>query len=257
MQLSTQDLCVGYGNKRILHHLNLTLPAGKISALLGPNGCGKSTLLKSFARLLTPQQGEIRIEQQALTSLTSRQLARHLALLPQQHLTPEGISVEELVGYGRSPWLPFWGRLSASDKMQVQHAMERMDIGDLARQRVTALSGGQRQRVFLAMLLAQDTPLVLLDEPTTWLDINHQVELMKLMGELKAQGKTVITVLHDLNQAGRYCDHLVLLKQGQLVTQGTPTEVLTPPVLREVFQVEASVVADPLCGAPLCLFHDA
>ncbi|ORM65327.1 ferric citrate ABC transporter ATP-binding protein FecE [Pantoea rodasii] len=257
MQLTAHDLCAGYGNQRILHHINVTLPAAQITALLGPNGCGKSTLLKSFAGLLAPQQGEVMIDQRSLSSLSSRQLARSLALLPQQHLIPEGVSVEELVGYGRSPWLPFWGRLSLHDKAQVKIAMARMDITHLAQQRVTALSGGQRQRVFLAMLLAQDTPLVLLDEPTTWLDINHQVELMKLLGELKAQGKTVITVLHDLNQASRYCDHLVLLKQGQQVTQGMPSAVLTPQRLREVFQVDATVVADPLCGAPLCLFHDA
>lgn len=256
MDIRTHDLCAGYGSKRILHHINVTLPAGQITALLGPNGCGKSTLLKCFARLLTPQQGEILLGRDPLTALSSRQLARLLALLSQQHLTPEGISVEELVGYGRSPWMPFWGRLSASDKAQVQAAMARMDIIELAQQRVTALSGGQRQRVFLAMLLAQDTPIVLLDEPTTWLDINHQVELMKLMGDLKAQGKTVVTVLHDLNQASRYCDHLVLLKQGSVVVQGAPSQVLTPQQLQQVFDVRASVVADPLSGTPLCLFHD-
>ncbi|MGK3125993.1 Fe(3+) dicitrate ABC transporter ATP-binding protein FecE [Candidatus Pantoea formicae] len=256
MSLITRDLCAGYGSKRILHHIDVAIPAGKITALLGPNGCGKSTLLKCFARLLPPQQGEIQLADHRLSALSSRQLAQQLALLPQQHLTPEGISVEELVSYGRSPWLPFWGRLSSHDKAQVRTAMDRMEIAALSHQRVSALSGGQRQRVFLAMLLAQDTPLVLLDEPTTWLDINHQVELMKLMGELKAQGKTVITVLHDLNQASRYADNLLLLKDGKIVTQGAPVEVLTPQRLREVFQVEASVIADPLCGAPLCLFHD-
>jgi ferric citrate transport system ATP-binding protein len=256
MQLRVENLAAGYAGKRVLQDVSVSFAAGQITALLGPNGCGKSTLLKTLARLLTPTAGQLFIGDKPLARFSSRQLARHLALLPQQHLTPEGVSVAELVAYGRHPWLPLWGRLSAQDKDQVQAAMARMGIAQLAQQRVSDLSGGQRQRVFLAMLLAQDTPVILLDEPTTWLDINHQIELMKLMGELKAQGKTVVTVLHDLNQASRYCDQLVLLAEGALVTQGTPAQVLQPEVLKRVFQVNVAVVPEPVSGALICVHHD-
>ncbi|MEG3130643.1 Fe(3+) dicitrate ABC transporter ATP-binding protein FecE [Pantoea cypripedii] len=256
MQLRVENLAAGYAGKRVLQDVSVSFASGQITALLGPNGCGKSTLLKTLARLLAPDEGQVFIGDQPLARFSSRQLARHLALLPQQHLTPEGVSVAELVAYGRHPWLPLWGRLSAHDREQVQAAMERMGIAQLAQQRVSDLSGGQRQRVFLAMLLAQDTPVILLDEPTTWLDINHQIELMKLMGELKAQGKTVVTVLHDLNQASRYCDQLVLLAAGALVTQGTPTQVLQPEILKRVFQVNVAVVPEPLSGALMCVHHD-
>lgn len=257
MQLKVENLTAGYAGKRVLQDVSIRFAPGEITALLGPNGCGKSTLLKALARLLVPSQGEVWLAQQPLARFSSRQLARHLALLPQQHLTPEGVSVAELVAYGRHPWLPLWGRLSAQDREQVQSAMVRMGVAHLAQQRVSDLSGGQRQRVFLAMLVAQDTPIVLLDEPTTWLDINHQIELMKLMGEFKAQGKTVVTVLHDLNQASRYCDQLVLLAQGAVITQGTPAQVLQPDVLKRVFQVDVAVVREPLSGALMCVHHDS
>ncbi|WP_434641959.1 Fe(3+) dicitrate ABC transporter ATP-binding protein FecE [Klebsiella sp. I138] len=253
MELKTENLSAGYGAKRIIDGLNLTLPGGKITALLGPNGCGKSTLLKGFSRLLTPAAGQIWLGAHPLAGLSSRQLARHLALLPQQHLTPEGITVRELVGYGRSPWLPLWGRLSAQDHQHVNQALVRTGMDALAERQLSALSGGQRQRAFLALALAQDTPLVLLDEPTTWLDINHQVELMKLLRELQQAGKTVITVLHDLNQASRYCDHLVVLDRGQIQAEGPPETVLTPAMLRAVFSLEADIHPDPVSRRPMCV----
>ncbi|WP_265670301.1 Fe(3+) dicitrate ABC transporter ATP-binding protein FecE [Klebsiella grimontii] len=253
MELRTQKLTAGYGGKRVINHLDLTLPDGKITALLGPNGCGKSTLLKCFSRLLTPLAGEIWLGDVALTRLSVRQLARRLALLPQQHHVPEGVSVRELVGYGRSPWLPLWGRLTENDRQLVDSALQRTGIAALAEQPLTALSGGQRQRAFLALLLAQDTPLVLLDEPTTWLDINHQVELMTLMRELQRMGKTVVTVLHDLNQASRYCDHLVVLEGGQVRAQGSAETVLTPEMLREIFHLEAEIHPEPVSQRPMCV----
>ncbi|AXG49301.1 MULTISPECIES: Fe(3+) dicitrate ABC transporter ATP-binding protein FecE [Photorhabdus] len=253
MQLATEKLSAGYGEKRILNDLSLTLPTGKITALLGPNGCGKSTLLKCFSRLLTPLSGKITIDSEPLTHFSSRKLAKHLALLPQHPLTPEGIAVHELVAYGRSPWLTFWGRLAPHDRHLIQQAMEKTQISHLADKCVTDLSGGQRQRAFLAMVLAQDTPVVLLDEPTTYLDINHQVELMKLLRELNNEGKTVVTVLHDLNQASRYCDHLVLLSQGQVVAQGSPEEVMTPKLLQRVFSIEAEIHPEPVSGKPMCV----
>lgn len=253
MELRTENLTAGYNGKRIINDLNLTLPAGKITALLGPNGCGKSTLLKCFSRLLTPTAGEIWLGNTTLNRISTRQLARRLALLPQQHHVPEGVTVRELVGYGRSPWLPLWGRLSARDRQRVEDTLMRTGVASLAEQPLSALSGGQRQRAFLALLLAQDTPLVLLDEPTTWLDINHQVELMKLMRELQMQGKTVVTVLHDLNQASRYCDHLIVLEGGRIQSQGSPETVLTPEMLREVFHLEAEIHPEPVSQCPMCV----
>lgn len=253
MELRTENLHAAYGEKQILNGLNLTLPGGKITALLGPNGCGKSTLLKCFSRLLTPTTGKIWLDEQPLTTLSSRQLARHLALLPQQHQVPEGITVRELVGYGRSPWLPLWGRLSERDRRLVSDALEQTGMASFAEQPLSALSGGQRQRAFLALILAQDTPLVLLDEPTTWLDINHQIELMKLMRQLQQAGKTVVTVLHDLNQASRYCDHLVVLNSGKVQAQGSPGLVMTPAILRDVFSLDAEVHPDPISHHPMCV----
>ncbi|MDE8742339.1 Fe(3+) dicitrate ABC transporter ATP-binding protein FecE [Pectobacterium polaris] len=239
MELTTQNLTAGYGDKRILDGLSLSLPAGKITALLGPNGCGKSTLLKCFAKLLTPESGAIQLNGKPLSAFSARQLSRHLALLPQQHLTPEGITVCDMVAYGRSPWLSLWGRLSQDDRQRVQLAMEKTHIVDLADKRLTDLSGGQRQRAFLAMLLAQDTPVVLLDEPTTYLDINHQVELMKL--------------LRELNQASRYCDHLVMLAGGRVMAQGSPHEVMKPALLQQVFSIDAEIHAEPVSGQPMCV----
>lgn len=253
MELTTQNLTAGYGDKRILDGLSLSLPAGKITALLGPNGCGKSTLLKCFAKLLTPESGAIQLDGKPLSTFSARQLSRHLALLPQQHLTPEGITVRDMVAYGRSPWLSLWGRLSPDDRQRAQLAMEKTHIVDLADKRLTDLSGGQRQRAFLAMLLAQDTPVVLLDEPTTYLDINHQVELMKLLRELNHAGKTVVTVLHDLNQASRYCDHLVMLAGGRVMAQGSPHEVMKPALLQQVFSIDAEIHAEPVSGQPMCV----
>ena len=253
MELKTENLTAGYGKTRILDGLSLTLPAGKITALLGPNGCGKSTLLKCLSRLISPESGSITLNNGKLADLSQRQLSRHLALLPQQHMTPEGITVRELVSYGRSPWLPLWGRLSADDWQRVDAALEKTQTRHLAEQRLTDLSGGQRQRAFLAMILAQDTPVVLLDEPTTWLDINHQVELMKLMRELNLAGKTVVAVLHDLNQASRYCDHLVVLSGGKVMAEGAPEQVMQPALLRQVFGIEAQIHPEPVSGRPMCV----
>ncbi|QLR41427.1 Fe(3+) dicitrate ABC transporter ATP-binding protein FecE [Enterobacter sp. RHBSTW-00994] len=253
MRLRTENLTVSYGSQTVLDGLSLTLPEGKITALLGPNGCGKSTLLNCFSRLLAPKSGSVWLEEHPINRLTSRQFARQLALLPQHHLTPEGITVRELVSYGRSPWVSLWGRLSVEDNARVNVAMSQTQTHHLAERRLTELSGGQRQRAFLAMVLAQDTPVVLLDEPTTYLDINHQVELMRLMGTLKTQGKTVVAVLHDLNQASRYCDHLVVLANGRVMAQGSPEEVMQPALLKTVFSVEAEIHPDPVSGRPMCV----
>ncbi|PRD15890.1 Fe(3+) dicitrate ABC transporter ATP-binding protein FecE [Pantoea coffeiphila] len=253
MPLSVDGLSAGYTSAPILQNLSLTLPAGKITALLGPNGCGKSTLLRCCSRLLKPRQGRVMLGDDDLSGLSARQLGQRLALLPQQHSVPEGISVRELVGYGRSPWLNLFGRPGPADRQRVQAAIDEVQIGNLAEKQLSTLSGGQRQRAFLAMTLAQNTPLLLLDEPTTWLDINHQVELLLLLRRQQQQGKTVVTVLHDLNQASRYCDHLVLMMAGQVVASGTPEQVMTPELLHRVFSINAEIHADPVCGRPMCV----
>ncbi|CQH53489.1 Fe(3+) dicitrate ABC transporter ATP-binding protein FecE [Yersinia frederiksenii] len=253
MILNADNLYAGYGNRSILKGISLQLPANKITALVGPNGCGKSTLLKCFSRLVTPSSGQITCNGQDIISLSMRALAQGSALLPQQHVIPEGIDVEELVSYGRSPWLGVWGRLSRADRRLIKQAMEDAHIIEFAKTRVSELSGGQRQRAFLAMTLAQNTPMILLDEPTTYLDINHQAELMALLRRLNLQGKTLITVLHDLNQASRYCDHLVMMSAGSIVAEGTPEEVITPENLKQVFGVEAEIHPDPVSGTPMCI----
>lgn len=251
MRLRTENLTVSYGAQTVLDGLSLALPAGKITALLGPNGCGKSTLLNCFSRLLTPDSGEILLDEKPIAGFSARQLARRgftaaTPFIPEDHCTGTGFLRPQ-------PVAVVVGRLSAEDNERVNVAMSQTRTRNLADRRLTQLSGGQRQRAFLAMVLAQDTPLILLDEPTTYLDINHQVELMRLMVELKRQGKTVVTVLHDLNQASRYCDHLVVLASGRVMAQGAPEAVMKPELLKTVFSVEAEIHPEPVSGRPMCV----
>ncbi|AJQ97547.1 Fe(3+) dicitrate ABC transporter ATP-binding protein FecE [Gynuella sunshinyii] len=253
MQLSTQNLVVGYDAETILNGIDLTVPDGKITALLGPNGCGKSTLLKTMARLLQPRSGQVLWQGQNLHRQPSRQIARQLAMLAQTQQIPEGVKVAELVAYGRSPYTGFWGRLDQTDRDIIERVMIQTGIQELAERMVTDLSGGQRQRVWLAMTLAQDTPYLLLDEPTTYMDLNHQVELMQLLRQLNRQGRTIVTVLHDINQACRYCDHLIVMANGAVHAQGTPTSVLTAELLEQVFSVKARIYPDPVAGTPMCV----
>ncbi|KOO08812.1 Fe(3+) dicitrate ABC transporter ATP-binding protein FecE [Vibrio hepatarius] len=251
--ITTQQLSVAYGDTTIIENLSVTIPKGKVTALIGPNGCGKSTLLKTLSRINKPKSGEIFIEQTSLGRIKDKVLAQQLSLLPQVLVSPEGISVRKLVEYGRSPYVSHWGRLSQADKKIVEQAMIETGVLELAEQNVESLSGGQRQRAWIAMVLAQDTDIVMLDEPTTYLDLSHQIELMALMRTMNEQGKTVIVVLHDLNQACRYCDHLVVLKQGQLMAQGSPKEVFTERLLHEVFDLDAVVIDDPIASSPMCI----
>ncbi|WP_372882332.1 Fe(3+) dicitrate ABC transporter ATP-binding protein FecE [Psychromonas sp.] len=253
--ISTENLTVSYGDKTIINALNLTFKAGEITALIGPNGCGKSTLLKALARMHKASSGQVLLNNRALNSFADKQLAQKMSLLPQVLITPDGISVQRLVEYGRTPYLSHWGRLNSDDKKRVEEAMQETQISGFATQPVASLSGGQRQRAWIAMVLAQDTELVMLDEPTTYLDLSYQIELMKLMQAMKAKGKTVLVVLHDLNQACRYCDNLVVMQEGRVVAQGTPDNVFTAQLLRDVFSLEAKVVADPLANTPMCVAY--
>ncbi|MDI3324537.1 Fe(3+) dicitrate ABC transporter ATP-binding protein FecE [Pontibacterium granulatum] len=248
--LSIEGLRLSYGKQIVIDNLDLEIRAGKITALIGPNGCGKSTLLKTIARVLTPERGTVRLRGEDIHLQNSRTVSQHLALLPQSPITPEGISIRDLVSYGRAPWCGRWGRLSGEDEQIVSDALEHVGLTELADQPASALSGGQRQRAWIAMILAQQTELVLLDEPTTWLDICHQIELLQMMRQLNQAGKTIVVVLHDLNQACRYCDELVVLKHGQLQRQGSPADIFTSELVSSVFDVTAEIHRDPIAGSP-------
>jgi iron complex transport system ATP-binding protein len=251
--LQARQLDIGYGATRIVQDLSFSPPPGKVTALIGPNGCGKSTLLKAFARILTPQSGSLTLDGQAYARISARELACKIAFLPQVLPTPEGVSVRQLVAYGRSPHNSLWGRLSGADRTRVDQALQRMELDTLAERPLSDLSGGQRQRAWLAMILAQDAAIVLLDEPTTYLDISHQVELLDLMRQLSAEGKTVVTVLHDINQACRYADHLAVMQAGRMVTSGAPGDVLNAELVCQVFDVQVQILREPVAGTPMCI----
>ncbi|GLT17639.1 ferric citrate ABC transporter ATP-binding protein FecE [Vibrio zhanjiangensis] len=251
--LETKNLSVAYGKQTIIANLSVSIPKGKITALVGPNGCGKSTLLKTLVRINKAKSGEVLLEGKTLSSYGDKALARSLSLLPQILVNPEGITVRKLVEYGRSPYVSHWGRLAQDDKDIVEQAMRDTGVLDFADKPVDSLSGGQRQRAWIAMVVAQDTDVVMFDEPTTYLDMSHQVELMKLIQQMNAKGKTVVVVLHDLNQACRYCDHLVVLKQGEIVEEGSPDEVMTQTLLNDVFDLKANVFRDPISNTPMCV----
>ncbi|QPB42794.1 Fe(3+) dicitrate ABC transporter ATP-binding protein FecE [Rodentibacter haemolyticus] len=251
MTIEIKNLQLSYQDTPIVHHLSLCFPPNKVIGLLGPNGCGKSTTLKAIARLLKPKQGTITYQGKDIWQKTPKEYAKHLAFLPQQHLVPEGISVRELVSYGRSPYVNLWGKLSAKDEELVNRAMLQTHTIELSDKLVADLSGGQQQRVFLAMTLAQDTDIVLLDEPTTYLDLNRQADLMAMMRQMQQDGKTIITVLHDLNQASRYCDYLIIFKEGNLIAQGAPEEVMTKALLKNVFDLEVEIHRDPVSNTPM------
>lgn len=253
--ISTNKLTVSYGDDTIIKDLSLTLKKGEITALIGPNGCGKSTLLKSLSRINKVTAGQVLLDNQPLSSFADKKLAQKMSLLPQILTTPEGITVQRLVEYGRSPYLSHWGKLASEDKNIVLNAMQQTQVNEFAQQAMDSLSGGQKQRAWIAMILAQNTDIVMLDEPTTYLDLSHQIELMKLMQAMKQQGKTVIVVLHDLNQACRYCDYLVVMKQGSVVAQGKPQQVFTEALLQDVFSLKAKVIQDPIANTPMCVAY--
>lgn len=257
MALSVKNLKVGYGGKEAIRSLSTTIPEGKITALIGPNGSCKSTLLKCLSRLLPPMGGEALIDGEPIYGMSPKAFSRKLSLLPQHQLVPEGITVRTLVGYGRSPYLNLWGSLGPEDRRIVEQVMAATHTDIIADKRVDQLSGGQQQRAFLAMTLAQETPYLLLDEPTTYLDLNHQVALMGMMAAQRDRGATVVAVLHDLNQAARYCDHLIIMKDGALMAEGTPQDVLTADMLAQVFKVNAAQHVCPESGKPIVVVKDS
>lgn len=252
MILRAEGLSLGYGERRVVSDLSLELPSGRMTAILGPNGCGKSTLLRALARLIDPLAGRVTLNGVDLHRENTRRLARRLAILPQAPLAPAGITVRELVGRGRAPWRALLAPWSAADGEAVRLALEAVAMAGQAERPVDELSGGQRQRIWLALALAQDTPVLLLDEPTTWLDLPHQLEVLRLLRDRNEKaGTTVVSVLHDLNLAARFFHHMVLLGEEGLVAMGSPVEVLTEANLSRAFGLSARVLPDPVAGTPM------
>jgi iron complex transport system ATP-binding protein len=252
VRLAADDVTLAYGDHVVVRDLDLQLTEGSFTAIVGPNGCGKSTLLRALGRLMRPAGGQVLLDGQAIARTPTREVARLLGLLPQAPVAPEGLTVADLVARGRHPhqsWLRQWSR---DDEAVVGEALAWTDMADVADRPVDELSGGQRQRAWISMALAQGTDLLLLDEPTTYLDLSHQIDVLELVGRLHAErGRTVVVVLHDLNLAARYAQRLVAMKDGALVASGTPEEVLTEQLLADVFDLEARILIDPVAGTPM------
>ncbi|MBD8478968.1 ABC transporter ATP-binding protein [Microbacterium sp. CFBP 8794] len=251
--LQAHDITLGYGETPVISELSLEVPDNSFTIIIGPNACGKSTLLRGFARLLRPRTGAVLLDGAELRSLKPKDAARKLGLLPQSSLAPDGITVADLVGRGRFPHQSAMRTWSAADERAVSEAMAATGVADLSRRPVDELSGGQRQRVWVAMALAQQTPHLLLDEPTTFLDIAHQIDLMELFADLHRSGTTLVAVLHDLNHAARYATHLVAMRDGAIVAQGDPREIITADLVEAVYDLPCTVITDPVSGTPLVL----
>lgn len=252
--LSAQDLTLKYDQRCVVDGLTADIPEGKVTMIVGANACGKSTLLRGLSRLLKPAAGVVTLDGKDIHSRPARELARILGLLPQHPTAPDGIAVRDLVGRGRYPHQGFFRSWSTEDDAAVQRALEATETLELAERNVDELSGGQRQRVWIAMALAQETDVLLLDEPTTYLDLAHQVEVLDLVTDLnRKRGTTVAIVLHDLNLAARYADHVIAMKGGEIVALGNPISVVTEKMVRNVFGLESRVIPDPVSGTPLII----
>ncbi len=249
-RLSAHDLTLGYDRRVISRELSVDIPDGSFTVIVGPNACGKSTLLRALSRLISPSHGHVVLDGRPIQTYRPKDAARVLGLLPQTSIAPDGITVADLVARGRHPHQGFLRQWSIDDERAVAAAMASTGVDELAGRRVDELSGGQRQRVWVAMVLAQQTPLMLLDEPTTFLDIAHQIDLMELLTDLNEQGTTLVAVLHDLNQAARYATHLIAMKDGAILAQGAPSEIVTATLVEEVFGLRCVVSPDPVTGTP-------
>ena len=251
-RLRGENLTLGYGKKTVAQDLNVSIPDGHFTAIIGPNGCGKSTLLRTLSRLMTPLAGNVYLDGEQIQRYASKEVARRIGLLAQNATTPGDITVQELVARGRYPHQPLFTRWRKEDEAAVTRAMQATGITDLAAQSVDTLSGGQRQRAWIAMVLAQETAIMLLDEPTTWLDISHQIDLLELLSELnRTQGYTLAAVLHDLNQACRYATHLIALRDGKIVAEGAPKAIVTPDLIEQIYGMRCMIIDDPVAGTPL------
>ncbi|WP_353114042.1 ABC transporter ATP-binding protein [Microbacterium sp.] len=248
-----ERITAGYGRVPVLDALDVRIPAGSFTAIIGPNACGKSTLLRALARLLPVGAGRVLLGEQDIGDLSNRDLARRVALLPQSPITPEGITVADLVARGRYAHQSVLRQWSREDERAVDDALAAAGVSDLAGRHVDELSGGQRQRAWIALALAQETEVLLLDEPTTFLDIAHQVDVLELAARLREEGRTVVAVLHELAMAARYATHIIAMRDGRVIAQGEPREIVTAELVREVFDLDAQVIPDPETGAPVVL----
>ena len=251
VRLEARDLSMGYAQTTIIDDLNLLIPSGQVTAIVGPNGCGKSTLLAGLARLHKPCAGQVLLDGKVIGSLPSRDVARRLALLPQDASAPDGLTVSELIRFGRQPHQSLLRQWSEEDQAIVEAALVAADLVDLADRPLESMSGGQRQRAWIAMAIAQATPLLLLDEPTSALDLGHQIEVFELIRQLAAAGKTVVMVVHDLSSACRYADHLIAMHQGHIVASGSPQDIVTPELVEHLYGVRCTLLRDPLSGTPV------
>jgi iron complex transport system ATP-binding protein len=251
-RLNAQSLSLGYDDRTVVTDLSVDVLDGKVTAIVGANACGKSTLLRGLARLLKPRSGEVHLDGRAVSEMSTVEVAKVLGLLPQSPVAPDGVTVADLVSRGRYPHQGWFRRWTDADHEAVAKALEATGTADLANRPLQQLSGGQRQRVWVAMALAQDTDLLLLDEPTTFLDINHQVELLRLLRQLNQEsGKTIVAVLHDLNLASRFCDHIIAMADGSIAAEGPPSEVITAELVEKVFGLACVIVPDPVAGTPI------
>ncbi|MYX36832.1 MULTISPECIES: ABC transporter ATP-binding protein [unclassified Streptomyces] len=252
--LRARGLHLAYDNRLVVEDLDLDIPTGRITAIVGANACGKSTLLRALARLLAPRQGVVELDGRALRTVPTRELAQQLGILPQTPVAPEGLTVIDLVSRGRSPHQTWWRQWSKADELAVHEALAATGMADLADRPVDELSGGQRQRAWIAMAVAQGTPVLLLDEPTTYLDLAHQIDVLDLVTDLnRREHRTVVMVLHDLNQACRYADHVIAMKAGRIAAEGPPDEVITAETVADVFGLRCQVTTDPVSGTPLVI----
>lgn len=252
--LYSEHLHISYADRMIVENLNLHFPEGKITALVGANGSGKSTILKAMARIMKPAGGHVFLDGKSIYRQSTKEVAKQVAILPQNPAAPDGLTVGELVSYGRFPHQKGFGTLTKEDKQMIQWAIQVTGMTEFYDRPVDQLSGGQRQRAWIAMALAQGTEILFLDEPTTFLDMAHQLEVHQLLMKLNQdEGRTIIMVVHDLNHASRFAHHVVAIKQGKVVSEGKPDEVMTKEVLKKVFGIEADIIFDPRSGVPLCL----
>ena len=255
-EIRAKHITIAYDDKTVIQNLSTKITDGKITTIIGANGCGKSTLLKALTRIQAVKAGQILIDGRAITDLPTKEIAKQIALLPQVLEATEDITVYELVSYGRFPHQSYFGQLSDIDKAKIKRAMEMTKITNLANKKIDALSGGQRQRVWIAMALAQDTDTIFLDEPTTYLDMNHQLEILELLKKLNQETKkTIIMVLHDLNLSARFSDDLIAMKNGAIYYHGQVEEVMTTDILRDIFSIEAQIGQDPVHNCPILLTY--
>jgi len=255
--INTEKLSIAYGNVDIVKDLNLDIPKGKITTIIGPNGCGKSTILKTIARILQPKSGSIYINGKDINGQSSKDIAKTMAVLPQSPNAPNGLTVEELVAYGRFPHQSGFGKLQKEDRDIIDWALEVIGMKEYKSRPIEALSGGQRQRVWIAMALAQQTEILLLDEPTTYLDLAHQLEILQLLQDLnKKEKRTIVMVIHELNNAARFADYMIGVKGGKIICDGEPDKVMTKENLKNIFNIDAEVVKDPRNNKPVCITYD-